>query len=72
MSWRAWFERLEKRAPATATEAVNREHFDAKAAEYDQEFGLSVELARGRARFIKEHSRRPLGGGHALELEGRR
>jgi len=50
------------------SEKVNKEHFDKHSAEYDERFGLSLEITRGRARFIREHTKYPAAVGNALDL----
>lgn len=49
-------------------EAVNIQHFDSKAATYDEEFGLSIELSRERVKLILRSSDRPITKGRALDL----
>lgn len=52
----------------SATERINIEHFNKEASQYDQQFGLSIEASRARARFIRQHLRGSLPGGDMLDL----
>lgn len=50
------------------TETANPQHSDSVAKNYDEQFGLSVEIARARVRHIVDNSERPILPGHVLNL----
>jgi ubiquinone/menaquinone biosynthesis C-methylase UbiE len=50
------------------TETANAQHFDSVAKSYDEQFGLSVEVARARVRHIVDNSEGPILPGHVLDL----
>jgi ubiquinone/menaquinone biosynthesis C-methylase UbiE len=50
------------------SEKVNIDHFNKSSDSYDVKFGLSIEMGRARARFIREHAKISLNGGNVLDL----